>query len=240
MIPYRDTNPTELVPFVNWFFIAANVGVWFLVQGAGDPGALQASVVSYGMRPCELTFACPREGLRFSSLVTSMFMHGGWGHLLGNLLFLWVFGNNIEDSMGHLRYVGFYLLAGVLAALVHVFFAAASQVPTVGASGAIAGVMGAYILLYPTTRIHTWVPPIFFLRLPAFLLLGYWIFVQVWMGMAALDPAEQARGGVAFWAHVGGFAAGLLLIKLFERPELTRAKRSQRKLSRREVARLEW
>ncbi len=238
MIPIRDDNPTELVPFVNWLFIAANVAVWFLVQGAGEPEALMASVTTLGVRPCEVTFECPIEGAGHLGLVTSMFVHGSWMHLLGNLLFLWVFGNNIEDSMGHLRYIAFYLLTGVAAAGAQIVAAPAGTVPMVGASGAIAGVMGAYILLYPRQRIRIYLFPIFFFWLPAFLVLGYWIVIQVMGGMADMDAG--ARGGVAFWAHVGGFAAGFVLIKFFEKPELSGAKKRKQKLSRREVAKLEW
>ncbi len=151
-------------------------------------------------------------------MLTSMFMHGGWGHILGNMLFLWVFGNNIEDSMGHLRFLVFYLLmrrrGGARAGLPH---RRRSPVPAVGASGAISGVMGAYVVLYPQVRVHTWFPPIFFFDLPAYFFLGYWFFLQLCSGVATIGPEAGQQGGVAVWAHVGGFVAGVLLIKLFEK-----------------------
>ena len=182
MIPLRDENPTELTPFVTVLFLALNVFAWFLVQGAGSPGALQASVMAFGAVPCEVTGACRVDGLGAGALLSSMFMHGSWEHIIGNMVFLWVFGNNIEDSMGHLRFILFYLLTGVAAALAHTFLYPASAIPTVGASGAISGVMGAYILLYPRARVQTFFPPFFFFYLPAFVFLGYWFFLQLSSG----------------------------------------------------------
>ena len=240
MIPIRDENPTEITPIVTFLFLGINVGAWVLLQGAGEPEALRASVAAFGSVPCEITAECPVQGLRWSSLVTSMFMHGGWGHLIGNMLFLWVFGNNIEDSVGHLRFVVFYLLCGIAAALAHVWLSPASAIPTVGASGAISGVMGAYVLLYPRVRVHTFVPPLFFFEWPALFVLGYWFLLQLVLGVGTLGPEAGEQGGVAFWAHVGGFVAGLLLIKPFEKTALVAAKRNKVKLSREEVARLEW
>jgi membrane associated rhomboid family serine protease len=147
-------------------------------------------------------------------VITSMFLHGGWLHLLGNLWFLWVFGNNVEDSMGHARFVVFYLLCGVAAAAVQVAVNPGSVVPMVGASGAISGVMGAYIMLYPRVRVHmfTWIIIPFRFVMPAWLMLGYWFLLQVIGGLPTL---QAESGGVAFWAHVGGFVAGMLLIWLF-------------------------
>jgi membrane associated rhomboid family serine protease len=240
VIPIKDENPTEIVPFVTFLLLAANVAVWIYVQGAGEIQALQASVIQYGATPCEITGACPSEGERFSQLISSMFMHGSWGHLLGNMLFLWVFGNNIEDSMGHLRFIVFYLATGLAAALTQIFLSPASAIPMVGASGAISGIMGAYIVLYPTVRVRTWFPPIFFFQVRAFVLLAYWFVIQLFLGLEALGPEMGDQGGVAFWAHIGGFVAGLLLIKPFEKRELTSAKKRKIKLSRAEVARLEW
>ncbi len=240
MIPLRDENPTEITSFVNYLFIAVNVAAWFLLQGAGDQQALRASVESFGAVPCEITGGCPVEGLRYPSLLTSMFMHGSWEHLLGNMLFLWVFGNNIEDSMGHLRYIVFYLVCGVAAAFAHILIAPQSSIPTVGASGAISGIMGAYILLYPSVRVRTFFPPFFFFDLRAFMVLGYWFLIQLMMGLLVFGPAAGEQGGAAFWAHIGGLVAGLILIKPFEKVGLTSAKRSKVKLSREEVARLEW
>ena len=240
MIPLRDENPTELTPFVTMLMIVANVVVWLLVQGAGMPEQLEASVWVFGSIPCEVTGACVTEGLGRGAIMTSMFLHGSWGHLIGNMVFLWVFGNNIEDSMGHIRFLFFYLLTGIAAALAHIYLSPMSEIPAVGASGAISGVMGAYVLLYPRVRVHTYFPPFFFFHLPAFVFLGYWFFIQLSMGVVTIGPEAGEQGGVAVWAHVGGFVAGLLLVKLFEKRALTEAKRHKVKLSRSEVARLEW
>lgn len=242
MIPLRDDNPTELKPVITLALIAANLACWVLLQGAGlDARTLQASVNAFGMFPCEVTHVCAREGgggLGWVEIVTSMFMHGGWEHILGNMLFLWVFGNNIEDSMGHARFLVFYLVCGIAAGVAHVFFTPASQLPTVGASGAISGVMGAYVVLYPQARVQTWVPPIFLLNIRAWFFLIYWFFLQVVMGLGSLGGGDT--GGVAVWAHVGGFVAGLVLIKLFENPRLVAARRHHVVLPRRDVARDEW
>jgi membrane associated rhomboid family serine protease len=240
VIPLKDDNPTELTPWMTGVLIALNLASWFYLQGMGEMQALEQSVVHFGTRPCELTGACEVEGVApWPSMLTSMFMHGGWAHLLGNMLFLWVFGNNIEDSMGHLRFLAFYLLCGLAASAAHVFFSPASRIPAVGASGAISGIMGAYILLYPKVKVHTWIPPIFVFRLNAFFFLAYWFVIQLFGGLAALGVTEDV-GGVAVWAHVGGFVAGLVLIRLFARPRLVDAKRRHVKLPRDEVARLEW
>ncbi len=240
MIPIRDENPTEITPFVNYLFIGLNIAAWFLLQGAGDPQVLRASVESFGAVPCEIVGECPIEGIRYPSLITSMFMHGSWAHLLLNMLFLWVFGNNIEDSMGHLRYIVFYLVCGLAAVAAQILIAPASQVPMVGASGAISGIMGGYILLYPRVRVRVWFPPIFIFNLPAAFMLGYWFVGQLVQGFGVLAIVDEQQGGVAFWAHIGGFVAGLVLVKPFEKTELVQAKQQKRQLSRAEVARLEW
>jgi membrane associated rhomboid family serine protease len=219
--------------------IAANLAVWYFVQGAGfDFPRLEASAVNYGARPCEITGACPVVDLGWSALVTSMFMHGGWAHILGNMLFLWVFGNNIEDSMGHVRFLVFYLVCGLAAAFAHIWFSPASELPMVGASGAISGIMGAYILLYPAARVRTFFPPFFFFRIRAVIFLLLWFVLQLWQANSAQGLPEE--GGVAVWAHIGGFVAGLLLIKVFDRPRLVEAKRHGVHLPRDEVARLQW
>jgi membrane associated rhomboid family serine protease len=249
VFPLKDENPTELTPFVTVALIAANVAVWLLVQGAGTGERFLASLCAYGAIPAEITgalgrgdlvplgpYACPAGGLEVSALLTSMFLHGGWMHLIGNLWFLWVFGNNIEDSRGHVRFVLFYLLTGLAAAGAHVLSSLGSPLPMVGASGAISGIMGAYIVLYPRVRVHTLVIFFYFARvvaLPAVVLLGLWLGLQLLSGVAGRG------GGVAFWAHVGGFAAGVVLIKLFERPKLVLAKRMHRKLTREELGRWE-
>ena len=240
MIPLRDENPTEMTPFITMILIALNVGAWLLLQGAGSPQVLEASIFAFGSVPCEVTGACETQGLGWSALLTSIFMHGSWGHLLGNMVFLWVFGNNVEDSMGHLRFIAFYLICGIAASAAHIFLAPGSEIPMVGASGAISGIMGAYVLLDPRVRVHTWVPPFFFLELPAWFLLGDWFFIQLGMGVLNLGPGMADQGGVAVWAHVGGFVAGVLLVKFFEKPRLTDAKRHKVKLTRDELSKLEW
>lgn len=240
MVPISDENPTELRPVVTVALILINLYAWFQLQGAGMPQALEASVMHFGTIPCEITGACRPEGLTSGTILTAMFMHGSWEHILGNLLFLWVFGNNIEDSMGHLRFLAFYLLCGVVAAAAHIWFNLASPLPAVGASGAISGVMGAYIVLYPHARVRTWFPPIFLFHIRAMFFLAYWFGLQLLMAYLEFGSEAGEQGGVAVWAHVGGFVAGLVLIRLFDKPRLVYAKRHKERLSREEVARLEW
>ena len=254
MFPLRDENPTELFPIFTLLLMAANVAVWFLIQGAGlSPEALQQSVCAYGAIPAEVTgrpgvlpealrrmgAGCPIGGLTWEALFTSMFLHGGWLHLIGNMWFLWIFGNNVEDSMGRLRFLLFYLLAGLAAAGAHIVTSPGSAVPMVGASGAISGIMGAYLVLYPRVRVFTLFFFFVFIRvipLPAWVLLAYWFGLQLLMGSAS--PAEGA--GVAFWAHVGGFVAGVVLVKLFENRQLVTAKKAHVKLDRREISHGGW
>lgn len=250
MFPLRDENPTELFPFVTILLIAANVLVWFVVQGAGAPGPFLNSLCAYGAIPAGITGAlspgsavslgdvsCRVGGLGGWTILTSMFMHGGWMHLFGNMWFLWVFGNNIEDSMGHLRYLLFYLLVGMLGSAAHIAVDPGSAIPTVGASGAISGIMGAYIVLYPRVRVHTLIFLIVYIRvipLTAFAVLGLWFGLQL---VSGLMPDGGANGGVAFWAHVGGFVAGAVLIKLFARRKLVEAKQSGVVLSKQQIGR---
>jgi membrane associated rhomboid family serine protease len=236
VIPYKDENPAELTPLVTVGIIGVNVLAWVLVQGAGgNDEALAASVCQLGLIPGELLRTVPPgtavpigAGLHcvlsaaphWSTVLTSMFMHGGWIHLLGNMWFLWIFGNNIEDAMGHARFAVFYLVCGVIAALTQVLVDPHSAVPMVGASGAISGVMGAYVLLFPRVRVHTLVWLGFFVTtvtLPAYLMLGYWFVYQLLLGTVGV--LAQVEGGTAFWAHIGGFLAGMALIKLFATQE---------------------
>ena len=231
MFPLRDENPTEITPWLTVALIAANVAVWLLVQGAGGGEAFYESLCRWGTIPGELTgkipdgaslerferfgITCRAGGATWSTVFSSMFMHGGWAHLLLNMWFLWVFGNNIEDALGHGGFLVFYLAAGVLGSMAHVASATASGVPTVGASGAISGVMGAYIVLYPRVRIDTLFLFVIFIRvipLPAYVMLGYWFFLQFLQG--AMGAGAGAGGGVAVWAHVGGFVAGAVLVWL--------------------------
>jgi membrane associated rhomboid family serine protease len=233
MFPYRDENPTLATPLVTLLLIGVNIVFWVVVQGMGAEPNLSRSVCELGLIPGEFLGRLP-EGFtlpmsRSTSCVitgerswftplTSMFLHGGWFHLIGNMWFLWVFGNNVEDSMGHFRYLFFYLLCGIAAAASQTLVNPASAIPMVGASGAISGVMGAYVVLYPRVRVHMLVIlGIFITRIvvPAYLMLGYWFLLQLVGG--GLAPGE---GGVAFWAHAGGFVAGAVLISVFRDPEL--------------------
>jgi rhomboid family protein len=234
VFPYHDENATQRTAVVTLCLIAACVLVWILVQGAGAEIPLAASVCNLGLIPGELTGALPPgvsfpmgdrlvcltdPGRQAGHVLTSMFLHGSWMHLLGNMWFLWLFGNNIEDSMTRPRFAAFYLLCGIAAALLQVLVEPGSQVPMVGASGAISGVMGAYLALYPRVRVFTLVPLGFFITsvaLPAWAMLIYWAFLQLAGGLTRIG-AEQT-GGVAFWAHLGGFLAGVILIKVFARP----------------------
>jgi membrane associated rhomboid family serine protease len=231
MFPYRDDNPTLSTPVVTVFLILANTIVWILYQGMGAEPNLSRSVCELGLIPGELlgrvaegttiqlspTAACVLGVERhWYTPLTSMFMHGSWLHLIGNMWFLWLFGNNVEDSMGHVRYVAFYLLSGLAAATVQTLINPSSIVPMVGASGAISGVMGAYVVLYPRVSVHMLIfLGIFVTRIvvPAYLMLGYWFLLQLLGGLPGLGGGG---GGVAFFAHVGGFLAGLGLIQLFK------------------------
>jgi len=237
MFPYKDDNPTLRPPFMTVAFIAVTSLAWIGLQGAGMDPVLARSVCRLGAIPGELlgtvppgtvvplspTLGCELTGTpSWHTVVTSMFLHGGWFHLIGNMWFLWVFGNNVEDSMGHVRFTVFYLLCGVLAALAQIFVSPGSAVPMVGASGAISGIMGAYLVLYPRVRVHLLVWFGFWLTtiaVPAYLMLAYWAFLQLLGGLPSLADAGQ-RGGVAFMAHLGGFVAGVTLIKLFARADL--------------------
>ncbi len=232
MFPYRDDNPAILTPFVTVGLIAANIAAWVVLQGMGTDVALATSVCELGLVPGDLLGRIPigtaipigpgmscviEPGTPWRTVLSSMFMHGGWMHLIGNCWFLWVFGNNVEDAMGHLRFLAFYLLCGVGAAAAQVLADPASSVPMVGASGAISGVMGAYAILYPKVKIHMLVVLViifFRVTVPAWLMLGYWFVLQT------LGLRVDSVGGVAFWAHVGGFVAGAVLIKLFRDPVL--------------------
>ena len=240
-MPRGNATSREVVarPLVTYALVALNIAAFVLVEGAGAPRALARAVCDFGLIPGELTGALP-PGTRFpmgdglvcltdpgrqlGNVLTSMFLHGSWMHLLGNMWFLWLFGNNIEDSMFRARFVVFYLACGVAAALVQVVVNPRSVVPMVGASGAISGVMGAYLVLYPHVRVYTLLPIGFFtVALPAWTMLLYWLGLQFVSGLLGSGTAET--GGVAFWAHVGGFVTGMALVKLFARPEDVRAHR---------------
>ena len=241
MIPIGDDNPTVRVPVVTIFLIVAMFAIWVLVQGAGtDEGLLAASVCNLGMVPGELSGLAPlgsgipigrdlacvidNQSINVLTPVLSMFLHGGWMHIIGNALFLWVFGNNIEDVVGRRRFLAFYLICGLAAAAAHVLVDPRSPVPTVGASGAVSGVMGAYLVLFPKVRVRMLFWFIIILKvipLPAWLVLLYWFGLQLLSGIPELlSPNPEMAGGVAVWAHVGGFLAGVLLVKAFVNPKL--------------------
>jgi membrane associated rhomboid family serine protease len=242
MLPYRDENVTQRPAVVTGTLIALNALAWLLVQGAGATYSLAASVCNYGLIPGELTLSlepgtsfpmgdglvCATDpGRQPLHLITSMFLHGSWMHIIGNMWFLWLFGNNVEDSMGRMRFVVFYLVCGLTAAFAQVLTSPDSPIPMVGASGAISGVMGGYLLLYPRVRVFAIVFLGFFITtiaVPAWVMLGYWFLIQFISGIVSFGTDQ---GGVAFWAHTGGFVAGLVLIKIFARPEYIRAHASR-------------
>jgi membrane associated rhomboid family serine protease len=241
MFPYRDDNPRVSTPVVTIGLIAANIFVWVAFQGMGTQSSLIRSMCTLGLIPAAVVHHLPQgsvvqlgEGITCSlgvlptwlTPLTSMFAHGGWVHLIGNMWFLWLFGDNVEDIMGPGRYLLFYLLSGLAAAAAQVLGNPASPLPMVGASGAISGVMGAYVILFPTVRVHLWVfLGIFMTRtaVPAYVMLGYWFLLQLLGGMAGATEG----GGVAFAAHVGGFVAGALLVGVFKSRTLM-ARRQER------------
>jgi membrane associated rhomboid family serine protease len=231
VIPLGDRNPTTTTPVVTLTLIALNVAAYFLFQNGtlslADPSSTEylCNLGEYAAVPRELTdpdFELDLRGCgvddpasRWITPLTSMFMHGGLIHLGGNMLFLWVFGNNIEDAMGHARFVAFYLLGGLAALALQVAFEPSSPVPTIGASGAVAAVLGGYILLYPRARVYTWIW-IVVLPIPAMIVLGFWFLQQVafgYFGLTEVTSGAGESGGVAYFAHIGGFVFGLLTVR---------------------------
>jgi membrane associated rhomboid family serine protease len=234
LFPIRDDNPHFLTPYVTYGIIALNIIAWVFAQGLGGEPALSRSVCLLGLTPGELlntlpagtrsqvgpdTYCVLTESTSFHTIFTSMFMHGSWMHIIGNMWFLWIFGNNVEDSMGHLRFAVFYILCGVAAAAGQIISNPDSAIPMVGASGAIGGVMGAYVVLYPRVHVHLLIFLGFLITIavPAIFMLGYWLLLQLIGGFTSIGASG---GGVAFWAHIGGFAAGALLINAFKVPAL--------------------
>ncbi len=217
MLPLRDNVPTRTRPFATWALILTNVLVWVLYQLPD----LEGSVRELAYQPCEVVDSCARTGQDWPlTALTSMFMHGGWEHLLGNMLFLWIFGNNIEDALGHVRFLAFYLAGGFAATALQTVVTlmtgsdAEAAIPNLGASGAVSAVLGAYLLLLPRARVLTLI--FFILReIPAIAFLGIWFVFQLYSGGASLQSPEEG-GGVAFFAHVGGFVFGFLLVKLVQ------------------------
>ncbi len=224
MIPLRDDQPRFSTPYVTYFLIGLNL-VIFLLEATLTPQSFKALLYQLGMVPANITgFLAGANGLglvaAFLPTFTSMFLHGSWMHVIGNMWFLWIFGDNVEDHLGHFKYLLFYLLSGLGAAFAQIVLNPHSRVPTVGASGAIAGVLGAYFVLYPRAKVLIWFPILFLFYLPAWVTLGYWFALQFVSGAAtSIANYSDTRGGVAFWAHVGGFVVGIILIKLIpERP----------------------
>lgn len=235
MFPIRDDNPHYLTPYTTYTIVALNALAWVFLQGFGTEPLLTKSVCQLGLMPGELLQLAPpgttlqmgkntlcqvTQSPNWLSVINHMFLHGSWMHIIGNMWFLWIFGNNVEDSMGHLRFLIFYILCGFAAAGLQIFSDPSSVIPMVGASGAIGGVMGAYILLYPHVKVHMLLILGFYITtiaVPAFWMLGYWFLIQVFGGISSIG---KTGGGVAFWAHVGGFAAGAILIHSFKNSRL--------------------
>jgi len=218
MFPIRDDAPHYSKPWVNYFLIVLNSLV-FLFELSVGPRDLNSLIATFGMVPANLIEALSAGAYAAGLLpiLTSMFMHAGWLHIIFNMWWLWIFGDNVEDTVGHFRYLIFYLLSGLGAAAVHMIFNWGSRVPSVGASGAIAGVMGAYFVLFPSARVLTFIF-VFFTWLPAWLILGYWFVLQFLSGASTSIAAGQgSSAGVAVWAHVGGFLTGVVMIKVFPR-----------------------
>jgi len=223
MIPIRDTIRAQNFPVVNVLLILLN-GVVFLFELSLRPGALDRLIFTYGLVPAH--FWTTKGVAEWLPIFTSMFLHGGWLHVISNMLALYIFGDNVEDRLGHGRYLIFYLLGGTLAALAHLVAYRTSDVPTIGASGAIAAVLGAYLVLYPQAKVLTLIPifiifPI--IEVPAVVYLGFWFLSQLITGVSALTANTFQGGGVAWWAHVGGFVSGALLVWVFapRRPRRT-------------------
>ena len=225
MIPYKDENPTHHIPYVTYAIIILNILAWFLLQGMGKEPVLTQSICNFGVIPgAVLGSAVFQSSPGFCNIaeqtwwvsLSSMFMHGGWMHLIGNMWFLWIFADNIEDVLRPFKFIVFYLLGGFAAVAAQMVADSGSLVPMVGASGAIGGVMGAYIWLYPHVRVHLAIILGFFIfrqTVPAWVMLGIWLLIQLVGGYMSYTSSSQ--GGVAFWAHIGGFAAGFFLIQLF-------------------------
>lgn len=221
MIPLKDTVHSRSFPIVNWMLIASNLLIFFFLAAQGRFADMYVRL--FGLVPARLlTDPGPPTLL---TLFTSMFLHGGWAHLISNMLALYIFGDNVEDRMGSGRYLLFYLLSGLAAAFIHIAFNPTSRLPTVGASGAISGVLAAYLILFPTSRVITLIPLFFlpwFVEIPALFYLGFWFISQLLNGFLTIATGAQAFGGVAWWAHVGGFIAGLLLTPFFIRRRYVR------------------
>ena len=212
MSPLKDRLMRHRFPFVNVTLLLLNVAVFFFEWSLNEP-QLNALIFDYGFVPARFFDASGWGMERIYPLFTAMFLHGGWFHLLSNMLSLWIFGDNVEDRLGHVTYLVFYLVSGIVATLAHGFIDPASPIPVVGASGAIAGVLGAYLLLFPRARVLTIIPLYIFITVrdvPALFFIGFWFVSQLFQGILALDPLA-AEANIAWWAHIGGFVVGLLI-----------------------------
>jgi membrane associated rhomboid family serine protease len=226
MFPFKDNIPSRTFPITNVVLISVNVLAFFYELSLGR--GLQRFIMHYGVVPAAV-FDWPQTDLPVTAValpfITSMFLHGGWLHLIGNMWYLWIFGDNVEDRLGHFTYLIFYLLCGIGAGIVHTLLNHNTTVPSVGASGAIAGVLGAYVVSYPFARVLTLVPIFIFVQIieiPALIVLGLWFVLQFFYGTASLAVTSANTGGVAWWAHVGGFVVGVILIGLFPRKDRPR------------------
>ncbi len=216
MIPIRDRNPSGTFPYVTIGIIIINVLIFLYELSLGS--GLGEFIMKFGVVPLKVSYYSQVSDLTFINtffpFISSIFLHGGFIHLIGNMWFLWIFGDNIEDKLGHFKFIAFYFLCGIIASSVHVFFNSQSSVPCVGASGAIAGVLGAYMITFPRARVVTIVPLFVFIQvmeLPAMVVLGFWFVIQFFNGAASIT-ASTSGAGVAWWAHIGGFAAGVIIL----------------------------
>lgn len=206
MIPLRDSTPSRSFPIVTVLLIITNLFIFYQEISLGS--SLEGFINNYALVPAHFSI---------SDLFSSMFLHAGWMHVIGNMWVLWLFGDNVEDNMGHFKFLLFYLLVGVIGGITHYLANSTSTLPVIGASGAVAGIMGAYFLMFRQARVFTYIPPIFLVTIPAWVYLGFWALTQVYYGATRLVGAQA--GQIAFWAHIGGFVAGMILYRFFLTPE---------------------
>jgi|TARA_B100002003_G_C14126469_1_gene541784 membrane associated rhomboid family serine protease len=214
MFPIKDDNPTKNKPIVTYLLILLNILIFFYEVLLGSQNLLNNFIYDYGLVPRDIS-----NGNRLHTLFTSMFMHGGFMHIFGNMLYLWIFGDNIEDSLGRTRFFEFYILAGLAASVLQIIVNPLSTIPNIGASGAIAGVLGAYLVTFPRAKVHCIVIFGFFIKwikLPAFFVLFFWFVLQLFSGIGSLEYGAHGSGGVAYFAHIGGFIAGAVLVKILK------------------------
>ena len=223
MFPFRDNIPSRSFPLITVSLIVVNVFVFFYELALGR--SLERFFMVFGVVPAAVV-GWPQSDLPFTAIVipffSSMFLHAGWLHLIGNMWYLWIFGDNVEDRLGHFNYLLFYLLSGLGAGIVHTVLNYNTIVPSVGASGAIAGVLGAYMISYPKAKVLTLLPIFIFwqiIEIPAVIVLGFWFVAQIFSGTSALATSSASEGGVAWWAHVGGFVIGIILVRMFPRKD---------------------